>query len=61
MKLNTRINGRDLCLEIKPNATLLETLRQAGFKSVKFGCGEGMCGACAVLVDGKPTSSTEQR
>lgn len=57
MKLNTRINGRDLCLEIKPNDTLLETLRQAGFKSVKYGCGEGMCGACAVLIDGKPRTS----
>ncbi|HPG57617.1 MAG TPA: (2Fe-2S)-binding protein [Candidatus Wallbacteria bacterium] len=57
MKLNTRINGKDLCLEIKPNATLLETLRQAGFKSVKFGCGEGMCGACAVMIDGKPRTS----
>ena len=57
MKLNTRINGRDLCLEIKPNATLPETLRQAGLKSVKYGCGEGMCGACAVLIDGKPRTS----
>ncbi|HNS08582.1 MAG TPA: 2Fe-2S iron-sulfur cluster-binding protein, partial [Candidatus Ozemobacteraceae bacterium] len=35
----------------------LETLRQAGFKSVKFGCGEGMCGACAVMIDGKPRTS----
>ncbi|GAB4267410.1 MAG: (2Fe-2S)-binding protein [Candidatus Rifleibacteriota bacterium] len=57
MKLNTRINGKDYCLEIKPNAMLSDVLRAAGFKSVKFGCGEGSCGCCAVMINGKPRNS----
>ncbi|MDN5280112.1 MAG: aerobic carbon-monoxide dehydrogenase small subunit [Clostridiales bacterium] len=57
MKLNTRINGKDYCLEINPNAMLVDVLRQAGLKSVKFGCGEGSCGCCAVMIDGKPRNS----
>lgn len=57
MKLNTRINGRDFCLEIAPNASLVDVLRQAGFKSVKNGCNEGSCGSCAVMVNGRPRNS----
>jgi len=57
VKLNTRINGKDFSLEIKPNAMLVDVLRQAGFKGVKFGCGEGSCGACAVMINGKPRNS----
>lgn len=57
MKLNTRINGKNFCLEINPNAMLVDVLRQAGFKSVKNGCSEGSCGACAVMIDGKPRNS----
>lgn len=57
MKINTTINGKQHCLEIKPNATLLDVLREAGCKSVKFGCGEGMCGCCAVMIDGRPRNS----
>lgn len=57
MKINTRINGKDYCLEVKPNATLTDVLREAGFKSVKHGCGEGSCGACAVMINGRPRNS----
>ena len=57
MKLNTKINGKAFCLEIQPNATLMDVLRQAGMKSVKFGCGEGSCGSCAVMIDGRPRNS----
>jgi len=57
VKLNTRINGTNHCLEIKPNAMLIDVLRQAGFKGVKFGCGEGSCGACAVMINGRPRNS----
>lgn len=57
MKLETKINGKDYCLEIKPDAVLVDVLRQAGFKSVKFGCGEGSCGSCAVMIDGRPRNS----
>lgn len=57
MKLNTRINGKDFCLEIAPNATLADVLRQTGFKGVKIGCSEGSCGSCAVMINGRPRNS----
>jgi len=57
VKLNTRINGRDFCLEISPNSSLVDVLRQAGFKSVKNGCNEGSCGSCAVMVNGRPRNT----
>ncbi len=57
MKLTTRINGKEYCLEIAPNATLVDVLRTAGFKSVKNGCNEGSCGSCAVMINGRPRNS----
>lgn len=57
MKLNTRINGKDFCLEVSPNSSLVDVLRQAGFKSVKNGCNEGSCGSCAVMVNGRPRNT----
>jgi aerobic-type carbon monoxide dehydrogenase small subunit (CoxS/CutS family) len=36
---------------------LLAALRELGLGSVRYGCGVGACGACTVLVDGKPMSS----
>ncbi len=52
MKIDTIVNGVPTTLECDPQATLLDALRAAGYKSVKVGCREGMCGACTVLVDG---------
>lgn len=57
MELNITINGKSHKLEIAPNAMLLDVLRQAGYKGVKKGCGEGTCGACAVLINGRPRNS----
>jgi CO/xanthine dehydrogenase Mo-binding subunit/aerobic-type carbon monoxide dehydrogenase small subunit (CoxS/CutS family) len=37
--------------------TLLQWLNQAGFRDVRRGCAEGVCGACSVLLDGKPAAS----
>ena len=43
---------------IYPNQTLLEVLRvEMGHTEVKYGCGEGVCGTCTVLLDGEPVSS----
>ena len=43
---------------VAPNQTLLEVLRSTlGHTDVKYGCGEGVCGTCTVLVDGDPVSS----
>src|SRR5437879_11787580 len=53
-----RVNGRDERLQTPAHHTLLEALRdQLRLRSVREGCGIGMCGACTVLIDGKPISS----
>lgn len=46
------INGQTVALEVAPELTLLDLLRDLGVTSVKKGCGEGDCGACGVLLDG---------
>ena len=49
-----RLNGRDVTAAADPLARLLDVLREElGDTSVKEGCGEGECGACAVLMDGR--------
>jgi carbon-monoxide dehydrogenase small subunit len=52
------INGRTRDVEASPGQTLLGVLRDTlGIFDVKEGCGEGVCGACTVLLDGRPVSS----
>jgi len=52
------INGRARDVDVRPGQTLLEVLRDTlGVFDVKEGCGEGVCGACTVLLDGRPVSS----
>jgi aerobic carbon-monoxide dehydrogenase small subunit len=56
--LTLRINNRDETLTVDDADTLLEVLRDR-FKlwSVRESCGVGACGACTVLLDGRPVSS----
>jgi carbon-monoxide dehydrogenase small subunit len=52
------VNGRSREVDLLPHQTLLEALRdRVGALDVKEGCGEGVCGACTVLLDGQPVSS----
>ena len=51
------VNGRRMLLEGHPMARLLDVLRGAGMTGTKEGCGEGECGACAVLLDGQLVNS----
>jgi aerobic-type carbon monoxide dehydrogenase small subunit (CoxS/CutS family) len=49
-----RINGRTYHVEGEATDTLLPVLRdELGLTGSKFGCGEGHCGACTVLLDGE--------
>lgn len=48
------VNGRARSVDTDPDRPLLEVLREAlGITGVKYGCGEGQCRACTVLMDGK--------
>lgn len=50
-----QLNGKDTGIFVDEGMNLLEALRRrAGDLSPKFGCGQGTCGACTVLVDGAP-------
>lgn len=52
------INRRAREVDVRPGQTLLEMLRDTlGIFDVKEGCGEGVCGACTVLLDSRPVSS----
>jgi len=56
--LQLTINGRAREVDVEPSRTLLDVLRDTlGIFDVKEGCGEGVCGACTVLLDGRPASS----
>ncbi|MCD4784420.1 MAG: (2Fe-2S)-binding protein [Candidatus Eremiobacteraeota bacterium] len=57
MGIEITINGEKKVWDTKPSETLLDALRNHGYKSVKRGCDEGHCGACTVLVDGKAIKS----
>jgi aerobic carbon-monoxide dehydrogenase small subunit len=53
IRVQCTLNGRATTLEAYPMARLLDVLReQAGLTGTKEGCGEGECGACAVLLNG---------
>jgi len=56
-EISIKINGKWITGLVKLNTTLLRFLRDNGFTEVKKGCGEGECGACTVLLDGKAVSS----
>jgi nicotinate dehydrogenase subunit A len=52
------INGQPCTQEFDGQRTLLSVLRdELGLNGPKFGCGQGECGACMVLVDGQPQTA----
>jgi len=58
MLVNLKLNGQSVKRDVAPNDTLLDFLRnRLKVTSVKKGCDGGECGACTVLLNGKPVRS----
>ena len=52
------INEKKYEIDVDPDMPLLWAIRDAvGLTGTKYGCGKGLCGACTVLLDGKPVRS----
>ena len=58
VNVRLRVNGLDKVVRVHPMARLLDVLRQElSLTGTKEGCGEGECGACAVIIDGELANS----
>jgi len=56
--MKATINGKSHQFDTAPDRPLLDVLREdLGLTGTKYGCGEGQCRACTVLLDGKPVTS----
>ncbi len=57
-EITLSVNGLPYALEVRVNRILLDVLRgDLGLTGTKEGCGMGVCGACTVLIDGKPVNA----
>ena len=58
MRIALEVNGERHELDVSPERRLADVLRdELGLLGTKIACGEGACGACAVLLDGQPVAS----
>ena len=57
-QIRLRVNGMERTLEVSPRTMLLDAVRDGlGLTAAKLGCDMQVCGACTLLVDGKPVSA----
>ncbi len=57
MLVRFKLNGEEIEAQASDDERALDFLRRLGMKSVKEGCGEGECGACTIIVNGKNVAS----
>ncbi len=58
MKVSLKVNGETRTVAVRSDATLVELLRDGlGLTGTKIGCGRGECGACTVILDGRPVNA----
>src|SRR5207248_10474702 len=58
--MNLTVNGTTQGVQAKPDTPLLYVLRNdLALVGSRFGCGSGLCGACYVLIDGRPMASCD--
>jgi carbon-monoxide dehydrogenase small subunit len=58
MMIHLKVNSQPFDLEVPPHKRLIDLLREyLGLIGTKYGCGEGECGACTVLLDGQAVNS----
>jgi isoquinoline 1-oxidoreductase alpha subunit len=56
--ITLKVNGKEQSVDVDPSTPLLWVLRDGlGLLGTKYGCGEGVCGACTVHIDGDPRRS----
>jgi isoquinoline 1-oxidoreductase alpha subunit len=56
------LNGQQQQLDLEPDMPLLWVLRDGlGMNGTKYGCGQALCGACTVLIDGQPSRSCQTK
>jgi aerobic-type carbon monoxide dehydrogenase small subunit (CoxS/CutS family) len=59
-KIEFKVNGKPVSLSVDTDRMLLWVLRtELGLRGAKYGCGEGICGACTVLVGNEPVRSCQ--
>jgi len=58
MEISFKINGKAISLDLDPSMRFIDVVRDVlHLNGTKEGCGEGSCGACVVLMDGKSVNS----
>ena len=58
MKISFKMNGKPVSLDLDPSMRFIDVVRDVlHLNGTKEGCGEGSCGACVVLMDGKSVNS----
>ncbi|MEM1598540.1 MAG: (2Fe-2S)-binding protein [Pyrobaculum sp.] len=57
MKIALTVNGNRHEVEVEPRKLLVHVLRELGYTSVRVGCDTATCGACTVIMNGRPVKS----